>query len=137
MLYIWHNDCHADKRMSIRCIGHTLFKILQSLAEPTNLLTWILHVAMSKFYIISALQYWLLLSWVERFRKTSLMTQFSWAGNLLSDTRSFSASTQSSTPDFSIKALSLIEPEKHHNSFLKILPIQRRSNKQCFFHGLT
>lgn len=112
MLYIWHNDCHADKRMSICCIGYTLFKILQSLAEPTNLLTWILHVAISKFDVISALQYWLLLSWVERFRKTSLMTQFSWAGNLLSDTRSFSASTQSSTPDFSIKALSLIEPEK-------------------------
>lgn len=112
MLYIWHNDCHADKRMSICCIGYTLFKILQSLAEPTNLLTWILHVAISKFDVISSLQYWLLLSWVERFRKTSLMTQFSWAGNLLSDTRSFSASTQSSTPDFSIKALSLIEPEK-------------------------
>lgn len=112
MLYIWHNDCHADKRMSICCIGYTLFKILQSLAEPTNLLTWILHVAISKFDVISTLQYWLLLSWVERFRKTSLMTQFSWAGNLLSDTRSFSASTQSSTPDFSIKALSLIEPEK-------------------------
>ena len=109
---MWHNDCHTYERMSICCIGYTLFKILQCLTEPINLSTCILHSRISKFDVISALENWLLLFWARRFKKNLLAAQCSSTENLLFDISSCYDSTQSSTPDFLVKALSPVEPGK-------------------------
>ena len=69
MLIIRNNDYHTDERIFISGIGYTLFKILQSLTQPTNLSTGILHAALSKFDAIAALQNLLLLFQAGQFEK--------------------------------------------------------------------
>ena len=69
MLTIRNNDYRTDERIFISGIGYTLFKIIQSLTQPINLSTGILHAALSKFDATSALQNLLLLFQARQFEK--------------------------------------------------------------------
>lgn len=73
MLTIRNNDYRTDERIFISGIGYTLFKIIQSLTQPINLSTGILHAALSKFDAISALQNLLLLFQARQFEKNSFI----------------------------------------------------------------